>query len=79
MRDFTESERVIEELWHNLFRMHSYIEVEMGAIGDERPGVLKNADKLLAASHARVVSVLPDTRRLEDLPDCCKNFGGRKD
>lgn len=55
----------IEELWHNMHRMHGYIEVEMGVVGDERPGVLRNADALLRSSFARVESLLTDTRFLE--------------
>jgi len=48
--------------------MHGYIESEMGVMGDERPGVLGNADKLLQASFARVESVLTDTKYLEKPP-----------
>lgn len=54
----------VEELWNNIHRMHGYIEVEMGVIGDERPGVLRNADMLLKASFARVESLLTDTTYL---------------
>jgi hypothetical protein len=62
-RDFIVQQ--IEELWHNIYRMHGYIEVEKGVVGDERPGVLKNADALLKSSFARVESLLTDTRLLE--------------
>lgn len=69
-----EYERVIEELWHNLFRMHGYIEAQNATIGEDRPGILKNADRLLATSYGRVTSVLGDLRRLEPLPKCCETL-----
>lgn len=50
----------IEELWHNLYRMHSYVEAELSKLNGERPGVLRNADSLLQASYARVSSLLND-------------------
>jgi hypothetical protein len=50
----------IEELWHNIYRMHGYLEVELGKLNGERPGVLQNADGLLRACYARVASVLND-------------------
>jgi hypothetical protein len=60
----------IEELWHNIYRMHGYLEVELAGLGSERPGVLQNADSLLRASYARVSSVLNDDhlRHLEKPP-----------
>jgi len=68
----SEQESVIEQPWHNLYRMHGYLEAALGVIGEERPGLLRNADRLLAASHGRVVHVLNDTRRPEPLPGYCK-------
>lgn len=58
----------IEELWHNLFRMHSYVEAALNVQGDERPPLLQRADLLLKTCHARVEAILVDTRRLEPLP-----------
>jgi len=68
----TQQEQVIEELWHNLYRMHGYLEAQIGVVGGGRPGLLKNAGLLLAASHGRVIGILKDIRRLEPLPACCK-------
>ena len=59
------AETTIEELWHNLFRMHGYLEVALGVNGDYRQGLLQNADKLLSTSYGRVIDVLTDTQYLE--------------
>ena len=58
-------EQQVEELWHNLFRMHSYVEAAFNIQGDERPPLLKRADLLLNTSFARIKEILPDIRRLE--------------
>ncbi len=51
----------VMELWHNMFRMHSYV---------TDPALKKRADLILRASHARVLAVLPPDflRCLEPLP-----------
>lgn len=63
----SEIENQMEELWHNLFRMHSYVEAALNPQGEERPPLLQRADTLLTASFARVKTVLPENaiRRLE--------------
>jgi uncharacterized protein YqgQ len=56
----------IQELWHNLFRIHSYLEIELlKNLDGERPVILQRADMLLKASYARAESVLADSRLLE--------------
>lgn len=65
MNNLTETERQIEEIWHNMYRMHGYVEAAFNIQGEERPQILKHADVLLQATYQRVISVLSDTRRLE--------------
>ncbi len=50
----------MEELWHNLYRMHSYVEAAFNVQDGERPPLLQRADLLLKASYARVKHVMPD-------------------
>ena len=54
-------EQQIEELWHNLFRMHGYVEAALNYQGGEVPQLLQRANVLLKASRARVDSVLSNT------------------
>jgi len=61
----TTHEILIEELYHNLFRMHGYVESLKLTIDGQRTGVLKNADSLLLTSYARCVEGLPASFRLE--------------
>ena len=54
----------VQELWHNLFRMHGYVEVALLACPD--PGLKDRADAVLKASYDRVKAALPGIRHLED-------------
>lgn len=61
MTDLTDVMRQLQELYHNLFRMHSYVEAAFNVQeGQERPELLKRADLLLTTSQARVKLVLPE-------------------
>lgn len=52
------------DLYHNIFRMHGYVEqLAMHGLDGERPTMLKTADLLLQTSYARVVDAIPDHRR----------------
>lgn len=57
------AEAQLMDLYHNIFRMHSYLEQMIPDPKGERPGLLANADKLLQTSYARVVDAVPDHRR----------------
>jgi hypothetical protein len=65
----TKEQSTIEELFHNLYRTHGYLEVLLGRPDGQRLGLLRNADLLLAASRARAAAALPNDRYLESLPE----------
>ncbi len=68
-------ERIAEqltELWHNLYRLHGYVEAAYNPqMGEERPVLLQRADMVLRASRARLESLLTD-----DKLRLCEPIGG---
>ncbi len=62
-RELTEQ---IEELYHNVYRMHSYVEaVALTGSGGARHPIRDRADMILKASYARAVQAGGDPRMLE--------------
>lgn len=59
----TSAESQLMDLYHNIWRMHSYLEQALPEQKGERPRMLQNADRLLQTSYARVVDAIPDHRR----------------
>lgn len=59
--------RQLEELWHNLFRMHGYVEAALGN-PTKRDGLLARADEVLKMSYARLLEAGADKRYMEKLP-----------
>ena len=60
MVELTPSQRQLMELWHNIYRMHGYVEMALGGqLDGVRPDMLKQADQVLRASFERVKSTLP--------------------
>lgn len=48
------------ELWHNMFRMHGYVEAALNdRLGGDRPALLRRADALLKMSFERMKTLLP--------------------
>lgn len=47
------------ELWHDIYRMHSYVESVLHYQGGPLPGILQRADQVLKGSRARVDALLP--------------------